>query len=104
MSIVKILSIAMFHREICNAINAMPVGALPVIDICLYIQLGPKVTVTPDRTISGSYAWFRFGQGVTDRQCLLRSPVAIAFRDCSLACGMSSFDLSYAWSRDHQRL
>ena len=43
-----------------------------------------KATVTPDRTISGSYDWLRLGQGATDRQCLLRSPVAVACRDRSL--------------------
>ena len=29
-------------------------------------------------TISGSNDWLRFCQGATDRQCLLRSPVAVA--------------------------
>ena len=38
-----------------------------------------KATVTPDRTIIGSYDWLRFGNGATDRQCLLRSPAAVAF-------------------------
>ena len=36
-----------------------------------------KATVTPDRTIYGSYDWLRLGQGATDRQFLLRSPAAI---------------------------
>ena len=43
-----------------------------------------KSTVTPYRTISGSYEWLRLGQGATDRQCLLRSPAAVAYRDRSL--------------------
>ena len=34
-------------------------------------------TVTPDRTMSGSYDWLRFGQGARDQQYLLRSPVAV---------------------------
>ena len=40
-----------------------------------------KATVTPDRTISGSYDWLRLCQDATDRQCLLRSPAAVAYRD-----------------------
>ena len=59
---------------------------------------------TPDRTIYGSYDWLRFCQGATDRQCLLRSPVAVAYCDRSLAGGRSSYDLSYERSRDYQRL
>ena len=53
------------------------------------MQLNPyqsgltKVTVTPDRTISGSYNWLRLGQGAIDRQCLLRSPAPVANRDRS---------------------
>ena len=43
-----------------------------------------KSTVTPYRTISGSYEWLRLGQGATDRQWLLRSPAAVAYRDRSL--------------------
>ena len=43
-----------------------------------------KATVTPDRTISGSNDWLRLGQGATDRQCLLRSPAAVTYRDRSL--------------------
>ena len=43
-----------------------------------------KATVTPDRTISGSYDWLRLGQGATDRHSLLRSPAAVAYRDRSL--------------------
>ena len=43
-----------------------------------------KATVTPDRTISGSYDWLRLGQGATDRQCLQRYPAAVAYRDRSL--------------------
>ena len=43
-----------------------------------------EATVTPDRTISGSYDWLRLGQSATDRQCLLRSPAAGAYRDRSL--------------------
>ena len=46
------------------------------------ILLLTKVTVTPDRAISGSYDWFRLGQDATDRQCLLRSNRA--YRDRSL--------------------
>ena len=42
-------------------------------------------TVTPDRTISGSYDWLRFGQGATDRQCPQRSPVPVVYRDWSLS-------------------
>ena len=38
----------------------------------------------PDRAISGSYDWLRLGQGATDRQCLLRCPAAVAYRDRSL--------------------
>ena len=40
-----------------------------------------KATVTPDRTITGSYDWLRLDQGATDRQFLLRSPVVVAYRD-----------------------
>ena len=47
------------------------------------IKTDPKATITPDRTISGSYDWLRLGQGATDRQCLLRSPAAVAYRDRS---------------------
>ena len=43
-----------------------------------------NATVTPDRTIFGSYDWLRLGQGDTDLQCLLRSPAAVAFYDRSL--------------------
>ena len=44
-----------------------------------------NATVTPNRTISGSYDWLRLGQGATDRQCLLRSPAAaVAYGDRSL--------------------
>ena len=43
-----------------------------------------KATVTSDRTISGTYDWFRLGQGATDRQRLLRSPAAVAYGDRSL--------------------
>ena len=43
-----------------------------------------KATVSPDRTISGSFDWLRLGQGATDRQCLLRYPAAVAYRDRSL--------------------
>ena len=39
-------------------------------------MLDHNATVTPDRTISGSYDWLRLGQGATDRQCLLRPPAA----------------------------
>ena len=52
-----------------------------------------KVTVTPDRTISGSYDWLLLGQRATDRQCLLRSPASVAY----------GIDF-YAWSRYHERL
>ena len=47
-------------------------------------RLATKATVTPDRTISGSYDWLRLGQGATDRQCLLRSPAAVAYANRSL--------------------
>ena len=40
-----------------------------------------KATVTLDRTISGSYDLLRLGHGATDRQSLLRSPAAVAYRD-----------------------
>ena len=43
----------------------------------------PSLYVTPDHTISRLYDWLRFGQGATDRQCLLRSPVAVAYYDWS---------------------
>ena len=44
-----------------------------------------KCTFTPDRAISyGWYDWLRLGQGATDRQCLLRSPAAVAYGDRSL--------------------
>ena len=45
-----------------------------------------KATVTPGSTISGSYDWLRLGHGTTDhvRQCLLRSPAAIVYRDRSV--------------------
>ena len=43
------------------------------------LKINPsKATVTPDRTISGSYDWLRLGQGATDRQRLLRSPAVVA--------------------------
>ena len=57
-------------------------------------QRSSKAVITPDDTISGSYDWLRLGQGVTDRQCLLRSPAA--------ACGDRS--ILYALSRYHERL
>ena len=40
------------------------------------------------------------------RQCLLRSPEAVAYCDRSflLVVGRSSYGWSYAWSRDQQRL
>ena len=43
-----------------------------------------KVIFTPDRTISGSCDYLRLGQCATDRQCLLRSPAAVAYRDRSI--------------------
>ena len=43
-----------------------------------------KATVPPDRTISGSYDWFRLCQCATDRQYLLLSSAAVAYRDRSL--------------------
>ena len=49
------------------------------------IEETSEATVTPDRTISGSYDWLRVGQGATDRQFLLRSPAAVAYRDRSLS-------------------
>ena len=40
-----------------------------------------------------------------DRQCLLRSPAAIAYCDRSFfLVGRSPYDWSYAWSRDQHRL
>ena len=47
-----------------------------------------KATVTPDRTISGSYDWLRLGHGATDRQCLLRSPATAGRipRSTSMRC------------------
>ena len=42
-----------------------------------------KATVTPDRTIALSYDRLLFGERATDRQCLLRSPAAIAYCDRS---------------------
>ena len=57
-----------------------------------------KATVTPDRTISGSYDWMRLGQGATDRQCLLRSPSAIAYPDRSLrVVALSQTIGEYRW-------
>ena len=44
-------------------------------------RLATNATVTPDRTISGSYDWLRLGQGANDRQCLIRSPAAVAYGD-----------------------
>ena len=35
------------------------------------------------RAITGSYVWLRLGKGATDRQFLLRSPAAVAYRDRS---------------------
>ena len=42
-----------------------------------------SATVTPDRTIYWSYDWLLFGERATDRQCLLRSPEAVAYCDRS---------------------
>ena len=42
-----------------------------------------KATVTPDRTIAWSHDRLPFGERATDRQCLLRSPAAIAYCDRS---------------------
>ena len=51
--------------------------------------------IVSGRTISGS----------TDPLCLLRSPEAVAYCDRSFFNGgRSSYDSSYAWSRDQQRL
>ena len=47
-----------------------------------------KATVTPDRTISGSYDWLQLGRCATDRQCLLRSPAAVGRISRSIStCG-----------------
>ena len=45
--------------------------------ICNRLRFGisGSTTVSPERTIYGSYDWLRFGQGATDRQYRLRSPV-----------------------------
>ena len=48
-----------------------------------------QTTVTADNMI---------GQGATDRQCLLRSAIAVAYCDWSLADGRSSYVWSYTWS------
>ena len=60
----------------------------------LYARTGGRSDeVTWDRSLShshtGSYDFWivrllRFGQGTTDRQCLLRSPIAVAYCDWSL--------------------
>ena len=42
-----------------------------------------KASVTPDRTIAWTYDRLLFGERATDRQCLLRSPAAIAYCDRS---------------------
>ena len=52
--------------------------------IIAMIVIVAKATVTPVRTIYGSYDWLRWGHGATDRQCLLRSPAAVAYGDQSL--------------------
>ena len=46
-------------------------------------KIPAKATVTPDRTIAWSNDWLRLGERATDRQCLLRSPEAIAYCDRS---------------------
>ena len=38
------------------------------------IRSSAKATVSPDRTISGSYNWLRLGQGATDRQFFATIP------------------------------
>ena len=61
-------------------------------------RLATKATVTPDRTISGSYDWLRLGQGANDRQCLLRYPAAVAYGDWSLrVVALSRTIRKYRW-------
>ena len=59
--------------------------------------------ITQDRTISGSYDWLRLGQGETDRQCLLRSPAVVAYRDRSLRVVAQSRKIGHIDGKSHRR-
>ena len=80
----------------------------PVLSLCSWYSVlsivSPqmtKATVTPDRTISWSYDRLLFGERAADRQCLLRSPEAVANCDRSfmLVVGHRTIGRSVvAWS------
>ena len=59
------------------------VTAMVSLQINVRLKWFGKATLTPDRTIYWSYDWLRFGERATDRQCLLRSPKAVAYCDRS---------------------
>ena len=64
-----------------------------------------KASVTWDHTISGSYNWLRLGQCATDRQFLLRSPAAVAYRDRSLCVVALSHTIGeYRWQEPSQEI
>ena len=50
------------------------------------------------------YAWLRLGQGATDRQCLLRSQAAVAYRDRSVrVVALSQTIGEYRWQEPSYR-
>ena len=70
-------------------ITFVPEWIITSIELCNHDQLwwggaATKATVSPDRTISGSYDCLWLGQGSADRQCLLRSRATVACGDRSL--------------------
>ena len=58
----------------------------PIVSAFVFSQRQLSLSASMHNT-PGSYDWLRFGQGETDRQCLLRSQVAVAYCDWSLAIG-----------------
>ena len=95
---VRLFTTSIFKQQCCR-----PYTAQSCTDFTLNHRVVSSIpkqscTVTPDRTIAWSYDQLLFGERATDRQCLLRSPSVF------LPGGRSSYDWSYAWSRDQQRL